>query len=139
MRPLKRRPGCRAAAPAAPGRDAAASRVLQVHRLRSVDNLFVVVQEFKDYPFKESKVSFFSFSDQLWVLEWVFNLRLVSESTLLYERGGFVLSVMLSPVLRAGLSVTCGRAVDRISAVARVAPLVSGESRHHAHRSHSGQ
>ncbi|XP_051483566.1 tRNA (guanine(6)-N2)-methyltransferase THUMP3 isoform X2 [Apus apus] len=27
----------------------------QVHRLRSVDNLFVVVQEFKDYPFKENK------------------------------------------------------------------------------------
>ncbi|XP_065498707.1 tRNA (guanine(6)-N2)-methyltransferase THUMP3 isoform X2 [Caloenas nicobarica] len=27
----------------------------QVHRLRSVDNLFVVVQEFKDYQFKESK------------------------------------------------------------------------------------
>ncbi|NXO86886.1 THUM3 protein, partial [Sitta europaea] len=26
-----------------------------VHRLRSVDNLFVVVQEFKDYQFKESK------------------------------------------------------------------------------------
>ncbi|NXR08933.1 THUM3 protein, partial [Semnornis frantzii] len=27
----------------------------QVHRLRSVDNLFVVVQEFKDYQFKASK------------------------------------------------------------------------------------
>ncbi|NWH64861.1 THUM3 protein, partial [Geococcyx californianus] len=27
----------------------------QVHRLRSVDNLFVVVQEFKDYQFKENK------------------------------------------------------------------------------------
>ncbi|NWZ38623.1 THUM3 protein, partial [Brachypodius atriceps] len=27
----------------------------EVHRLRSVDNLFVVVQEFKDYQFKESK------------------------------------------------------------------------------------
>ncbi|KAM4654154.1 tRNA (guanine(6)-N(2))-methyltransferase THUMP3 isoform 1-T1 [Amazona ochrocephala] len=27
----------------------------QVHRLRSVDNLFVVVQEFKDYQFKETK------------------------------------------------------------------------------------
>uniref|UniRef100_A0A8C8RLH5 THUMP domain containing 3 n=1 Tax=Pelusios castaneus TaxID=367368 RepID=A0A8C8RLH5_9SAUR len=27
----------------------------QVHRLRSVDNLFVVVQEFTDYPFKETK------------------------------------------------------------------------------------
>ncbi|KAM6256361.1 tRNA (guanine(6)-N(2))-methyltransferase THUMP3 isoform 2-T2 [Porphyrio hochstetteri] len=27
----------------------------QVHRLRSVDNLFVVVQEFKEYQFKESK------------------------------------------------------------------------------------
>ncbi|XP_065701837.1 tRNA (guanine(6)-N(2))-methyltransferase THUMP3 isoform X2 [Patagioenas fasciata] len=27
----------------------------QVHRLRSVDNLFVVVQEFKDYQFKDSK------------------------------------------------------------------------------------
>ncbi|NXX80247.1 THUM3 protein, partial [Urocolius indicus] len=27
----------------------------QVHRLRSVDNLFVVVQEFKDYQFRESK------------------------------------------------------------------------------------
>ncbi|NXP12243.1 THUM3 protein, partial [Thinocorus orbignyianus] len=27
----------------------------QVHRLRSVDNLFVVVQEFKDYQFKEGK------------------------------------------------------------------------------------
>ncbi|XP_064931910.1 tRNA (guanine(6)-N2)-methyltransferase THUMP3 isoform X2 [Columba livia] len=27
----------------------------QVHRLRSVDNLFVVVQEFQDYQFKESK------------------------------------------------------------------------------------
>lgn len=30
----------------------------QVHCLRSVDNLFVVVQEFKDYQFKETKVSF---------------------------------------------------------------------------------
>ncbi|NXY37288.1 THUM3 protein, partial [Pomatorhinus ruficollis] len=27
----------------------------QVHRLRSVDNLFVVVQEFKDYQFKDNK------------------------------------------------------------------------------------
>ncbi|KAM4022719.1 tRNA (guanine(6)-N(2))-methyltransferase THUMP3 isoform 2-T6 [Anomaloglossus baeobatrachus] len=27
----------------------------QVHRLRSVDNLFVVVQEFTDFPFKEAK------------------------------------------------------------------------------------
>nr|XP_030138905.3 THUMP domain-containing protein 3 isoform X2 [Taeniopygia guttata] len=27
----------------------------EVHRLRSVDNLFVVVQEFKDYQFKENK------------------------------------------------------------------------------------
>ncbi|XP_050169058.1 tRNA (guanine(6)-N2)-methyltransferase THUMP3 isoform X2 [Myiozetetes cayanensis] len=27
----------------------------QVHRLRSVDNLFVVVEEFKDYQFKENK------------------------------------------------------------------------------------
>uniref|UniRef100_A0A8C9F4B1 THUMP domain-containing protein n=1 Tax=Pavo cristatus TaxID=9049 RepID=A0A8C9F4B1_PAVCR len=27
----------------------------EVHRLRSVDNLFVVVQEFKDYQFKETK------------------------------------------------------------------------------------
>ncbi|XP_072276572.1 tRNA (guanine(6)-N(2))-methyltransferase THUMP3 [Pyxicephalus adspersus] len=27
----------------------------QVHRLRSVDNLFVIVQEFSDFPFKESK------------------------------------------------------------------------------------
>ncbi|XP_063797337.1 tRNA (guanine(6)-N2)-methyltransferase THUMP3 [Pseudophryne corroboree] len=27
----------------------------EVHRLRSVDNLFVVVQEFTDFPFKESK------------------------------------------------------------------------------------
>ncbi|NXI85244.1 THUM3 protein, partial [Rhipidura dahli] len=27
----------------------------QVHRLRSVDNLFVVVQEFKDYQFRENK------------------------------------------------------------------------------------
>ncbi|XP_068550118.1 tRNA (guanine(6)-N2)-methyltransferase THUMP3 [Anas acuta] len=27
----------------------------QVHRLRSVDNLFVVVQEFRDYQFKETK------------------------------------------------------------------------------------
>ncbi|KGL79964.1 THUMP domain-containing protein 3, partial [Tinamus guttatus] len=27
----------------------------QVHRLRSVDNLFVVVQEFKDYQFKDTK------------------------------------------------------------------------------------
>lgn len=84
---LKRRSRCQTAAPADPDRDAAASRVLQVHRLRSVDNLFVVVQEFQDYQFKESKVSFFSFSDQLWVLAWVFNLRLVSESTLLYEQG----------------------------------------------------
>ncbi|NXT68227.1 THUM3 protein, partial [Chaetops frenatus] len=32
-----------------------ARSLLQVHRLRSVDNLFVVVQEFKDYQFKESK------------------------------------------------------------------------------------
>ena len=30
----------------------------QVHCLRSVDNLFVVVQEFKDYQFKETKVSY---------------------------------------------------------------------------------
>lgn len=29
-----------------------------MHRLRSVDNLFVVVQEFKDYQFKASKVSY---------------------------------------------------------------------------------
>ncbi|KAM9326928.1 tRNA (guanine(6)-N(2))-methyltransferase THUMP3 [Gastrophryne carolinensis] len=27
----------------------------QVHRLRSVDNLFVVIQEFMDFPFKEAK------------------------------------------------------------------------------------
>ncbi|KAH0630212.1 hypothetical protein JD844_012945 [Phrynosoma platyrhinos] len=27
----------------------------EVHQLRSVDNLFVVVQEFKDYQFKETK------------------------------------------------------------------------------------
>ncbi|XP_053325782.1 tRNA (guanine(6)-N2)-methyltransferase THUMP3 [Spea bombifrons] len=27
----------------------------QVHRLKSVDNLFVIVEEFKDFPFKESK------------------------------------------------------------------------------------
>ncbi|KAM5147741.1 LOW QUALITY PROTEIN: tRNA (guanine(6)-N(2))-methyltransferase THUMP3 [Mantella aurantiaca] len=27
----------------------------QVHRLRSVDNLFVIVQEFSDFPFKDSK------------------------------------------------------------------------------------
>ncbi|NXE53809.1 THUM3 protein, partial [Casuarius casuarius] len=33
----------------------AAENLSQVHRLRSVDNLFVVVQEFKDYQFKESK------------------------------------------------------------------------------------
>ncbi|XP_062441776.1 tRNA (guanine(6)-N2)-methyltransferase THUMP3 [Rhea pennata] len=33
----------------------AAEKLAQVHRLRSVDNLFVVVQEFKDYQFKESK------------------------------------------------------------------------------------
>ncbi|CAH2312144.1 THUMP domain-containing 3 [Pelobates cultripes] len=29
----------------------------QVHRLRSVDNLFVIVQEFSDFPFKETKES----------------------------------------------------------------------------------
>ncbi|XP_010216870.1 PREDICTED: THUMP domain-containing protein 3, partial [Tinamus guttatus] len=33
----------------------ALSRLPQVHRLRSVDNLFVVVQEFKDYQFKDTK------------------------------------------------------------------------------------
>ncbi|NWX88022.1 THUM3 protein, partial [Nothoprocta pentlandii] len=33
----------------------APERLPQVHRLRSVDNLFVVVQEFKDFHFKESK------------------------------------------------------------------------------------
>ncbi|XP_016851482.2 tRNA (guanine(6)-N2)-methyltransferase THUMP3 isoform X3 [Anolis carolinensis] len=32
-----------------------AIRLPQVHQLRSVDNLFVVVQEFKDYQFKETK------------------------------------------------------------------------------------
>uniref|UniRef100_A0A8C5UH86 THUMP domain containing 3 n=1 Tax=Malurus cyaneus samueli TaxID=2593467 RepID=A0A8C5UH86_9PASS len=32
-----------------------AQRLPQVHRLRSVDNLFVVVQEFKYYEFKENK------------------------------------------------------------------------------------
>ncbi|NXS96057.1 THUM3 protein, partial [Jacana jacana] len=32
-----------------------AQNLPQVHRLRSVDNLFVVVQEFKDYRFKETK------------------------------------------------------------------------------------
>ncbi|XP_061864418.1 tRNA (guanine(6)-N2)-methyltransferase THUMP3 isoform X2 [Colius striatus] len=32
-----------------------ADSLAQVHRLRSVDNLFVVVQEFKDYQFKENK------------------------------------------------------------------------------------
>ncbi|XP_042305852.1 THUMP domain-containing protein 3-like [Sceloporus undulatus] len=34
----------------------------QVHQLRSVDNLFVVVQEFKDYEFKETKVSIIFYS-----------------------------------------------------------------------------
>ncbi|XP_018410719.1 PREDICTED: THUMP domain-containing protein 3 [Nanorana parkeri] len=29
--------------------------IFQVHRLRSVDNLFVIVQEFSDFPFKASK------------------------------------------------------------------------------------
>lgn len=40
---------------------------LQVHRLRSVDNLFVVVQEFKDYQFKDNKVSD-HVSPPLWIL-----------------------------------------------------------------------
>ncbi|KAM4893601.1 tRNA (guanine(6)-N(2))-methyltransferase THUMP3 isoform 1-T1 [Sylvia borin] len=35
--------------------EVAARSLPQVHRLRSVDNLFVVVQEFKDYQFKENK------------------------------------------------------------------------------------
>nr|XP_033782483.1 THUMP domain-containing protein 3 [Geotrypetes seraphini] len=35
--------------------DIAVDSLSQVHRLRSVDNLFVVVQEFADYEFKESK------------------------------------------------------------------------------------
>ncbi|NXA41930.1 THUM3 protein, partial [Eudromia elegans] len=35
--------------------EVAPERLAQVHRLRSVDNLFVVVQEFKDYKFKASK------------------------------------------------------------------------------------
>lgn len=47
---------------------------LQVHRLRSVDNLFVVIQEFKDYQFKDNKVSD-HVSPPLWVLG-CFSLRL---------------------------------------------------------------
>lgn len=35
--------------------DISVESLAQVHCLRSVDNLFVVVQEFKDYPFKETK------------------------------------------------------------------------------------
>ncbi|NWI12574.1 THUM3 protein, partial [Crypturellus soui] len=35
--------------------EVAPERLAQVHQLRSVDNLFVVVQEFKDYQFKEGK------------------------------------------------------------------------------------
>ena len=38
--------------------DISVESLVQVHCLRSVDNLFVVVQEFKDYQFKETKVSF---------------------------------------------------------------------------------
>ncbi|NP_001239102.1 tRNA (guanine(6)-N(2))-methyltransferase THUMP3 isoform X1 [Canis lupus baileyi] len=35
--------------------DISVESLAQVHCLRSVDNLFVVVKEFKDYPFKETK------------------------------------------------------------------------------------
>lgn len=35
--------------------DISVDSLAQVHCLRSVDNLFVVVQEFKDYQFKETK------------------------------------------------------------------------------------
>ncbi|XP_073431037.1 tRNA (guanine(6)-N(2))-methyltransferase THUMP3 isoform X2 [Dendrobates tinctorius] len=35
--------------------DIGLEELAQVHRLRSVDNLFVVVQEFIDFPFKEAK------------------------------------------------------------------------------------
>uniref|UniRef100_A0A480KEU0 THUMP domain-containing protein 3 isoform X1-like n=1 Tax=Sus scrofa TaxID=9823 RepID=A0A480KEU0_PIG len=35
--------------------DISVESLAQVHCLRSVDNLFVVVQEFKDYQFKETK------------------------------------------------------------------------------------
>lgn len=35
--------------------DIAVESLAQVHCLRSVDNLFVVVQEFKDYQFKDTK------------------------------------------------------------------------------------
>ncbi|XP_044157300.1 THUMP domain-containing protein 3 [Bufo gargarizans] len=43
----------------------------QVHRLRSVDNLFVVVQEFTDFPFKEAKeAALQDFQDLAAKLSW---------------------------------------------------------------------
>lgn len=64
---------------------------LQVHRLRSVDNLFVVVQEFKDYQFKETKVSFAV--SQLWGLECHFNCSALSVSRARIFKTSVVLSL----------------------------------------------